>query len=222
MEFCFHIYNKLAVDGTVLALDTLLKEDLQRKLTPRRFQKTDGAGTRSSQKDAEFCKYFNGDLQAPPVIVCIGSDLAVGDSLGPITGSMLKYKTQGLRAFIYGTLASPITAKEIKYLRAFLKETHKGSQVIAVDAAVGAEGDVGLLKLSDKPLFPGAGANKRLGAIGDISVMGIVSEKSLANYGLLNTTRLNLVYTMSEIVSDAIANVLYQRVKGLSNLSTAK
>lgn len=222
MEFCFHIYNKLAVDGTVLALDTLLKEDLQRKLTPRRFQKTDGAGTRSSQKDAEFCKYFNGDLQAPPVIVCIGSDLAVGDSLGPITGSMLKYKTQGLRAFVYGTLASPITAKEIKYLRAFLKETHKGSQVIAVDAAVGAEGDVGLLKLSDKPLFPGAGANKRLGAIGDISVMGIVSEKSLANYGLLNTTRLNLVYTMSEIVSDAIANVLYQRVKGLSNLSTAK
>lgn len=222
MEFCFHIYNKLAVDGTVLALDALLKEDLQRKLTPRRFQKTDGAGTRSSQKDAEFCKYFNGDLQAPPVIVCIGSDLAVGDSLGPITGSMLKYKTQGLRAFIYGTLASPITAKEIKYLRAFLKETHKGSQVIAVDAAVGAEGDVGLLKLSDKPLFPGAGANKRLGAIGDISVMGIVSEKSLANYGLLNTTRLNLVYTMSEIVSDAIANVLYQRVKGLSNLSTAK
>ena len=198
MEFCFHIYNKLAVDGTILALDTLLKEDLQRKLTPRRFQKTDGAGTRSSQKDAEFCKYFNGDLQAPPVIVCIGSDLAVGDSLGPITGSMLKYKTQGLRAFIYGTLASPITAKEIKYLRAFLKETHKGSQVIAVDAAVGAEGDVGLLKLSDKPLFPGAGANKRLGAIGDISVMGIVSEKSLANYGLLNTTRLNLVYTMSE------------------------
>ena len=94
--------------------------------------------------------------------------------------------------------------------------------MIAVDAAVGAEGDVGLLKLSDKPLFPGAGANKRLGAIGDISVMGIVSEKSLANYGLLNTTRLNLVYTMSEIVSDAIANVLYQRVKGLSNLSTAK
>ena len=222
MEFCFHIYNKLAVDGTILALDTLLKEDLQRKLTPRRFQKTDGAGTRSSQKDAEFCKYFNGDLQAPPVIVCIGSDLAVGDSLGPITGSMLKYKTQGLRAFVYGTLASPITAKEIKYLRAFLKETHKGSQVIAVDAAVGAEGDVGLLKLSDKRLFPGAGANKRLGAIGDISVMGIVSEKSLANYGLLNTTRLNLVYTMSEIVSDAIANVLYQRVKGLSNLSTAK
>ena len=213
MEYTFHIYNKLAADGAALAIEKLLGADLERKLTPRRFQKTDGAGTRSMQKDADFQKHFNGDFNAPPVIVCVGSDLAVGDSLGPITGSMLRYKTQGLRAFIYGTLASPVTAKEIKYLRAFLKETHKGSQIIAVDAAVGAEGDVGLLKLSDSPLFPGAGANKKLGAIGDISIMGIVAEKSLANYGLLNTTRLNLVYTMSEIVSEAIATVLYNRVK---------
>ena len=222
MEYSFHIYNKLAADGAFVALDKLLKTDLQRKLTPRRFQKTDGADTHSTQNNKEFYKYFSGDFDAPPVIVCVGSDLAVGDSLGPITGSMLKYKTQGLRAFIYGTLQSPVTAKEIKYVRAFLKETHKGSQIIAVDAAVGAEGDVGLLKLSDSPLFPGAGANKRLGAIGDISIMGIVSEKSVANFGLLNTTRLNLVYTMSEIISEAIANVLYQRVKTDSSLRTAK
>lgn len=222
MEYTFHIYNKLAADGAVLAIEKLLGADLERKLTPRRFQKTDGAGTRSMQNNADFSKHFCGDFNAPPVIVCIGSDLAVGDSLGPITGSMLKYKTQGLRAFIYGTLASPITAKEIKYLRAFLKETHKGSQIIAVDAAVGTEGDVGLLKLSDSPLFPGAGANKKLGAIGDISIMGIVAEKSLANYGLLNTTRLNLVYTMSEIVSEAISTVLYNRVKNSLSSETKR
>ena len=222
MEYTFHIYNKLAADGAALALEKLLKMDLERKLTPRRFQKTDGAGMRSMQKNNEFCKHFNGDFDAPPVIVCVGSDLAVGDSLGPITGSMLKYKTQGLRAFIYVTLASPVTAKEIKYVRAFLKETHKGSQIVAVDAAVGAEGDVGLLKLSDSPLFPGAGANKKLGSIGDVSIMGIVSEKSIANFGLLNTTRLNLVYTMSEIISEAISTVLYQRIKNSASLSSPR
>ena len=85
--------------------------------------------------------------------------------------------------------------------------------MIAIDAAVGVEGDIGLVKLSDSPLFPGAGANKKLGAVGDISIMGIVAEKSVANYGLLNTTRLNLVYTMSEIVSDAVSTILYQRQK---------
>jgi putative sporulation protein YyaC len=80
-----------------------------------------------------------------------------------------------------------------------------------VDAAVGAAGDIGLIKFTDSPLYPGAGAQKKLGAIGDISVMGIVAEKSVTNYGLLNTTRLNLVYSMSETLSDAIANVLWNR-----------
>lgn len=151
------------------------------------------------------------DFSAPPVVVCIGSDLAIGDSLGPITGSMLKYKTQGLNVFLYGTLASPVTAKEIRYIRTFLKETHKGSPIIAIDAAVGDKGDIGLIRLLDAPLLPGAGANKKLGAIGDISVLGIVAEKSLTNYGLLNTTRLNLVYSMSEIISDALSTLLWNR-----------
>lgn len=209
MEYSFHVYNKFSADGAAMAIDKLLRNDLQKKLTPRAFlEKTEGAGMRSN---AEFCKSFDGNLQKNPVIVCVGSDLAIGDSLGPIVGSMLRYKTQGLGVFIYGTLASPVTAKDIRYVRTFLKETHAGSQIVAVDAAVGAEGDIGLIKLLDEPLYPGAGANKKLGAVGDLSVMGIVAEKSVANYGLLNTTRLNLVYTMAERISDALAHVLWNR-----------
>ena len=212
MEYAFHVLNKLAADGVALAFDELLKADLSQKLLPKSFRDKSTEPHRRADVNA-FQKAFDGDFSKQPVVVCIGSDLAIGDSLGPITGSMLKYKTQGLGVFIYGTLSAPITAKEIKYLRTFLKETHAGSQVIAIDAAVGAEGDIGLLKLSNYPLSPGAGANKKLGTIGDISVMGIVAEKSVANYGLLNSTRLNLVYTMSEIVSDALATVLWQRQK---------
>jgi hypothetical protein len=51
--------------------------------------------------------------------------------------------------------------------------------------------------------------------------MGIVAEKSLNNYGLLNTTRLNLVYTMSEIISDAIAALLWDRGSQNSSLKNA-
>ena len=220
MEFSFHVYNKLAENGLTTALDKLLKFDLHNRSTKKRFfnekSKTTGAGMRSNSENPDFSYLLDGDFTPPPVIVCIGSDLAIGDSLGPITGSLLKYKTQGARAFIYGTLALPITAKEIKYLRAFLKETHKNSQIIAVDAAVGAEGDIGLIKVSNSPLYPGAGANKKLGAIGDISILGIVAEKSVANYGLLNTTRLNLVYSMAEKISDALATLLYERQTNFS------
>lgn len=193
MDFAFHIYNKHCSDGATLALEKLLFHNAQ----IRKNVKKEGACTDITEKS--------------PVIVCIGSDLAIGDSLGPIVGSMLKYKTQGLGVFIYGTLTAPVTAKEIKYVRTFLKETHPDRQIIAVDAAIGAEGDIGLLRLTDSPLYPGAGANKKLGAVGDVSVMGIVAEKSVANYGLLNNTRLNLVYTMSEKLSDALASLLWNR-----------
>ena len=98
----------------------------------------------------------------------------------------------------------------MKYMRAFLKETHPNAPVIAVDAAVGDKGDIGVIRVNPTPLLPGAGANKNLGEVGDLSVMGIVAEKSMANYALLNRTRLNLVYKMSEIISDALANLLFQ------------
>ena len=193
MEFTFHVYNKMTADGVAMAADKLLKAHYNKKIK--------GAGTHSPQNFTEKL----------PVVVCIGSDLAIGDSLGPIVGSMLKFKTQGLGTFLYGTLSAPITAKEIKYVRTFLKETHRGHPVIAVDAAIGDAGDIGLIKINDSPLLPGAGANKQLGAIGDMTIMGIVAEKSLANYGLLNTTRLNLVYSMAELISDGLSALLWER-----------
>lgn len=197
MEFAFHLYNKMASDGVSMAIDTLLKVYQNKKMR--------GAGMSSMQN----CEVL--PPEKLPVVVCIGSDLAIGDSLGPIVGSMLKFKTQGVGIFIYGTLSAPVTAKEIKYMRTFLKETHRGCPVIAIDAAVGEAGDIGLIKINDTPLLPGAGANKQLGAIGDMSIMGIVAEKSIANYGLLNTTRLNLVYSMAEIISDGLSALLWER-----------
>ncbi len=209
MEYAFHVYNKLAADGAAMALDRLLNETYHRKK-----KKKQGDGTRStetvSDTEGENTSY-NPTVLPPLVVVCVGSDLAIGDSLGPITGSMLQYKTQGLNAFLYGTLSAPVTAKEIRTLRAFLRETHRGSQILAIDAAVGDKGDIGLIKLNDSPLRPGAGANKNLGEVGDVSIMAVVAEKSVSNYGLLNTTRLNLVYSMSEIISDAVSTLLWER-----------
>lgn len=196
MEFSFHIYNKLAADGLSMGVDKLLRLYQNMKKV--------GAGMRSTPTSIDNI------TKNPPVIVCIGSDLAIGDSLGPIVGSMLKFKTQGLGVFVYGTLAAPVTAKEIRYMRTFLKETHRGCPVIAVDAAVGDSGDIGLIKLNNTPIMPGAGANKQLGTLGDISIMGVVAEKSVSNYGLLNTTRLNLVYSMAEIISNGLSSLLWE------------
>jgi putative sporulation protein YyaC len=197
MDYSFHVYNKLSADGVTMATENFLGDFLSKNKKKR------GAGTSLTQISC-----LEPPLP-PPVVVCVGSDLAIGDSLGPIVGSMLKYKTQGLNFFLYGTLAAPVTAKEIKYTRSFLQKTHPDSPIIAVDAAVGEKGDIGLIRVTNHPLFPGAGANKQLGELGDVSILGIVAEKSITNYGILNTTRLNLVYTMSEIISEGLSALLW-------------
>ena len=69
-----------------------------------------------------------------PIIVCIGSDLVLGDSLGPLVGTMLLKKK--ICAYVYGTLSAPITAKEILCAKTHLKMLHPDSFVIAIDAAV--------------------------------------------------------------------------------------
>ena len=223
MEYSFGVFNKLAADGLTVALHKLLLENWMGFTTATR---TGENADKNPNKKSAASKKSDGtrgvaEQELPPIVLCIGSDLAIGDCLGPVTGSMLKYKTQGLNVFIYGTLAAPVTAKEIGYVRRFLRETHPRRTVIAVDAAVGDEGDIGLIKINDSPLMPGAGANKKLGKIGDVSILGVVAERSLGNYGLFNTTRMNLVYTMSEIISDALANLLWEKHGKLPSFSSS-
>lgn len=183
MEYAFHTYNSCAENGVTCALNQLL------------FTKTAGAGMNLTEN--------------LPIVVCVGSDLVIGDSLGPLIGSMLTFKTQGLGAYIYGTLNSPVTAKEIRYVKTFLKETHPHRPVIAVDAAVGKEEDVGLIKVTNTPLAPGSGANKQLGKFGDATVLGVVAQKTPDNFALFNSTRLRLVYEMAERISEGIASLLH-------------
>ena len=55
------------------------------------------------------CNYKN----KKPLFICVGSDLMLGDSLGPLVGTLLKKNK--VSSYIYGTLNYPITAKEIEW-----------------------------------------------------------------------------------------------------------
>ena len=141
-----------------------------------------------------------------PILICIGSDLVLGDSLGPLVGTFLRNK--GVKTFVYGNLTFPVTAKEVGLAGNYIKKTHPKTIPIAIDAAVGNQEDVGLIKISDSGLKPGLGVNKNLEKIGDISIIGVVSGKSLQNESLFNLTRLNLIYKMAETIANGIENYL--------------
>ena len=131
---------------------------------------------------------------ASPVILCIGSDLSVGDSLGPVTGTKLKQQLAGLNCYVYGTLAKPITAHEVKYMNDFLRLTHPASPIIAIDAAVGNAGDIGLIRVAGR---------------------GIIAEQSVFNYSLFSATRLNVVYKMSEIIADGVTSFVLDYLRNM-------
>ena len=161
------------------------------------FNKYANSGTFQALKE------FNAENDAP-IVVCVGSDLVLGDSLGPLVGTFLKQRNAG--AYIYGTLNQPITSKEVEYVRRYLKQLHPRSMIIAIDAAVGEADDVGLIKAVDKGLKPGLGVNKNLSEIGDVSIIGVVAVKSFKNYQLFNLTRLSLIYRMAETIARGISD----------------
>jgi putative sporulation protein YyaC len=158
---------------------------------------------------SEALKNIN-DKNSKPIIICVGSDLVLGDSLGPLVGTLLKKKN--IRSFVYGTLNFPITAKEVEYARTYLKQMHPDSISIAIDAAVGSDDDVGLIRVINKGLKPGLGVDKKLGMVGDISIVGIVAAKSVSNHNLFNLTRLNLVYKMAERIAGGIEKYITQMI----------
>ena len=114
------------------------------------------------------------------MIVCIGTDLSIGDSLGPIVGTMLH--EYNLNAFVYGRLSETITAKDIRSIKSFVEKAHPKAKTLIVDAAIGEKNDVGSIKMSLAPIRPGLGANKDLPEIGTVNLIGIVAERSCANY----------------------------------------
>ena len=96
-----------------------------------------------------------------PVFVCIGTDAVTGDSLGPLTGTVLSGKLRG-KAYVLGTLDRPLTALDVNIASEFVKKVYPYGVVVAVDAALGRKEEVGSVLVSDSPVKPGLGVRKNL------------------------------------------------------------
>ena len=76
------------------------------------------------------------------VLVCIGSDRATGDCLGPIIGHKLS-KYVGPDFSVYGTLEEPVHAKNLEETLDLISEKHLDPIVIAIDASLGNSNHLG-------------------------------------------------------------------------------
>lgn len=132
------------------------------------------------------------------IFLCIGSDRATGDCLGPIIGYKLsKYKSLH-NYYVYGTLEEPVHAKNLKDTVARIYQTHEDAFIIAIDASLGRSDHIGYITLGEGPLKPGAGVDKDLPAVGDLFITGIVNFSGFLDHMMLQTTRLNVVMSMAD------------------------
>jgi putative sporulation protein YyaC len=147
------------------------------------------------------------------VLICIGSDRATGDSLGPIVGQKLrqaKLYPEEKNFHVFGTLEKPVHAKNLEASIRFIHRHYPGALTIAVDASLGMASHVGYITLGEGSLCPGVGVDKNLPSVGDIFITGIVNLSGFASQMLLQTTHLHLVMQLAEFISMGICRCLYR------------
>jgi putative sporulation protein YyaC len=145
-----------------------------------------------------------------PVVVCIGTENIIGDSLGPCVGALLKER-YGLKAYVYGVPEASITAKNIGGYMDFIARVHKESAVIAVDACLGNPEDVGGIRIRRGGVKAGRAAGRNFPAFGDVSVLGVVEQYSRDAIEALLASSPDNVFDLTDKIAYMVNSALAQR-----------
>lgn len=184
--------------------------------------KTIYCNIRHASSDSSFTDMLSVMLQKarkerrPVVFLCIGSDRATGDSLGPVTGQALinylnKKREHKHSLFIYGSLTTPIHAVNLSSTIQTIYDTIPNPYVIAIDASLGSRDHISHVTLGQGSLSPGIGVHKQLPAVGDAFITGIVNSCDHGSRGIiLQTTRLATVIELSNFITRGILYSLKQ------------
>ncbi|MFZ5823765.1 MAG: spore protease YyaC [Bacillota bacterium] len=152
------------------------------------------------------------------VLLCVGTDRSIGDSLGPLIGTyMTQEKPDGFT--VLGTLDNPVHAGNLVEAVDWIRASFRRPLVIAVDACLGRTESIGMLTVSEGSLRPGAGVNKSLPSVGDLHVTGVVNVGGFMEYFVLQNTRLSLVMRMAKVAASGIEEGLRALVRNRRHVS---
>lgn len=137
------------------------------------------------------------------IILCVGTDRSTGDSLGPLTGTLLG-KLNVFPATIIGDIHQPVHASNLEATIQDINNQFNNPFIIAIDAGLGKQSSVGYIDVKKGPLKPGTGVNKTLPEIGDMHITGLVNVGGYMEYLVLQSTRLSIVFKMAETITSAL------------------
>lgn len=141
--------------------------------------------------------------QRKVVFLCIGSDRYIGDSLGPLIGSMLQENE--ISHPVYGTLEDPVHAFNLKIVLKDIYKKRDNPLLISIDASLGEKEQVGDVLFNEGPLVPGKALEKMLPEVGDYHFQGIVNYLDpFPSSQFLNDTRLHTVMKLAKLITQII------------------
>ena len=159
------------------------------------------------------CFFQSSSKKDYPIILCIGTDRATGDSLGPLTGWKLKSLLRNSNIEILGTVDYPVHAENLSSVLSNLSDKIHTHPLIAIDACLGHVSSVGNVVFTNGPIKPGTAVKKKLPEVGDVGISGIVNVGGFMEFQVLQNTRLSLVLKMSNIIANSLFLALTQQIK---------
>lgn len=136
------------------------------------------------------------------IVVCIGTDRAIGDTLGPLVGTILT--DSDFNHPVYGTLHNPIHALNIYESLEEIKKKHPQGNFLAIDACLGSQSTIGNIQIRKGPILPGKGVGKKLPQIGNYSIVGIVDKIDENNKFSFNNIRLSFIFDLANTIALSI------------------
>lgn len=145
------------------------------------------------------------------IFLCIGTDKIIGDSVGPIIGSKLKY-LENEYIKIYGTIGNNLDFSNTKKIVENIYEKYEKPFIIAIDAALSKENKVGEIYISNGHIKIGNALEKSICFYSNINIKCVVGKyqnlNKKENINVLNNVSKESVNNIVEIVSYGIKNII--------------
>ncbi len=139
-------------------------------------------------------------LNRPFIVLCIGTDKSISDSLGPFCGMFLK---RSCDLPVFGTLDKPVHRENLSFTMDVIRLLHPRHTVLAIDAAYGMREDSGSVMLINDGIVAAGYAEDVTYKAGDVALLGVTDYPG-SERDWLNKVRIATVYEMAEMISGAV------------------
>ncbi len=150
------------------------------------------------------------------VFVCIGTNRVIGDSVGPIVGSILKRNVKlNNKIKVLGDCKNNICYKDINKKVQIINKLYPENSLIIIDSALSSKENIGKIFVENKGLKYGEGLKKSNKTIGDISikaVTGINFNNRFKNFQNLKNAAYSDVTNLAQFISEGIIQVIESKV----------